>query len=151
MDTITIMDAARPLFEPFAARIEQPDTNRLDIYLPANSLQDVTRLLLDSKFYLSAITGVDVPPAEDREGEIEVLYHFCQWAVVVTLRLRVPYSKPVVDSLCGIIPSATLYERELIEMFGVTVEGTTSTERLLLSDDWPEGVYPLRKSFEVKE
>jgi Ni,Fe-hydrogenase III component G len=42
---------------------------------------------------------------------------------------------------------ATLYERELIEMFGITIEGTPNTDKLLLPDDWPAGVYPLRKEF----
>ncbi len=32
-------------------------------------------------------------------------------------------------------------------MFGITVEGTPVTDKLLLPDDWPDGVYPLRKSF----
>ena len=32
-------------------------------------------------------------------------------------------------------------------MFGMTITGTPNTEKLLLPDDWPDGVYPLRKSF----
>ena len=40
------------------------------------------------------------------------------------------------------------FERELSEMFGVTVVGIPNPERLYLPDDWPEGVYPLRKDFE---
>jgi ech hydrogenase subunit E len=32
-----------------------------------------------------------------------------------------------------------------MEMFGVVVEGTPNTNRLFLPDDWPDGVYPLRK------
>ena len=53
----------------------------------------------------------------------------------------------LVPTICDIIPSATLYERELMELFGVTVEGTPDPARLVLPDEWPEGVYPLRKSF----
>ncbi|NMC80497.1 MAG: hydrogenase large subunit, partial [Chloroflexi bacterium] len=46
-----------------------------------------------------------------------------------------------------LIPSATLYERELMEMMGVQLVGTPSSDRLLLPDEWPENVFPLRKSF----
>jgi len=61
--------------------------------------------------------------------------------------VSVTYHDAKVPSICHIIPSATLYERELMEMFGITVEGTPDTGKLLLPDDWPDGVYPLRKSF----
>jgi Ni,Fe-hydrogenase III component G len=59
----------------------------------------------------------------------------------------VPYSKPQIDSICGIIPSATIYEREVIELFGFNLLNTPNTEKLILPDSWPDGVYPLRKSF----
>jgi Ni,Fe-hydrogenase III component G len=45
------------------------------------------------------------------------------------------------------VPTATLYERELQEMFGFVIEETPVPDRLVLPDDWPAGVYPLRKSF----
>ena len=78
---------------------------------------------------------------------MEVLYQFCEGPAVTTLRVTVPYSKAVIPTVCGIIPSATLYEREIIEMFGITIEGTPNTDKLLLPDDWPDKVYPMRKEF----
>jgi Ni,Fe-hydrogenase III component G len=67
--------------------------------------------------------------------------------VVATLRVTVPYADPRVPSICPIVPTATLYERELQEMFGFVVEETPVPDRFVLPDDWPDGVYPLRKSF----
>jgi Ni,Fe-hydrogenase III component G len=52
-----------------------------------------------------------------------------------------------VPSICGVIPSAGFFERELGEMLGVTVDGIPDASRLFLPDDWPDGVYPLRKEF----
>jgi Ni,Fe-hydrogenase III component G len=78
-----------------------------------------------------------------------VLYHFCQDAAVATLRVPLPREAPVVPSICGLIPSASLFERELMEMFGVVCEGTPDPRRLFLPDDWPDGTYPLRKDFIV--
>ncbi len=103
--------------------------------------------------YLSAITGLDKPAPAPAEGEkpgenhMEVLYQFCEGPAVTTLRLTIPYSKPVIPTVCKFIPSATLYEREIIEMYGITIEGTPNTDKLLLPDDWPDGVYPMRKEF----
>ena len=60
-------------------------------------------------------------PVEDR---LEALYHFVNGAAVATLRVSVPYHDTRLPTICPLIPSATLYERELQEMFGFVVEGT---------------------------
>lgn len=147
MDLPSILTTAQTALTPFSDVFINPEAKRLDIVLPAEKLTAAARALLDLGFYLSAITGMDLPPTDQREGQIELLYHFCKGPAVVTLRVPVPYSLPNAPTLCNLIPSATLYERELIEMFGVHLEGTPSTAKLLLPDDWPDGVYPLRKSF----
>jgi Ni,Fe-hydrogenase III component G len=36
-----------------------------------------------------------------------------------------------------------------MEMFGVVCEGTPDPRRIFLPDDWPQGVYPLRKDYLV--
>jgi Ni,Fe-hydrogenase III component G len=134
-------------------RFEWRDDVRLDVFLPSERLGEAVQLVLESGWkYLSAITGLDVAPLQEegqepREGAIEVLYHFIEKASVLTLRVHVPYIRAAIPTVCDQIPYATLYERELIEMLGVEITGTPSTDRLLLPDDWPDGVYPLRKSF----
>ena len=37
-----------------------------------------------------------------------------------------------------------------MEMFGVTVVDTPNPDRLFLPDEWPAGVYPLRKDFSIE-
>jgi Ni,Fe-hydrogenase III component G len=76
-----------------------------------------------------------------------VLYHFCSGAAIVTLRTHIPREAACVSSICGLVPSAGFFERELSEMLGVTVVDAPAAGRLFLPDDWPEGVYPLRKDF----
>ncbi len=169
MDTSTLLGTARELLTPISTDTASPEENRLDVIIPSADLIRAAEILHNAKWgYLSAITGLDHIPSsvasteerewahigEDQEqtgfgygGSIEVLYHFCDGAAVVTLRVQLPYQYPVVPSICKIIPSATLFERELIEMFGVNVVNTPNIEHLLLPDDWPAGVYPLRKEF----
>jgi NADH:ubiquinone oxidoreductase subunit C len=85
--------------------------------------------------------------ADPMEDKLEALYQFTEGPVVATLRVTVPYTDPRIPTICPIVPTATLYERELQEMFGFVIEGTPVPDRFVLPDDWPEGVYPLRKSF----
>ena len=44
-----------------------------------------------------------------------------------------------------------MYEQELIEVLGVAVIGAPERGRLFLADDWPVGVYPLRKDFQPEQ
>jgi len=38
-------------------------------------------------------------------------------------------------------------EREMRELLGITFEGHPDPRRLLLPDNWPDGVYPLRQDY----
>lgn len=89
-------------------------------------------------------TGMDVG------DELEVLYHFCYDAVglIVNLRVKTPKADGTMQSLTPVIPPAEWIEREMNDLVGITFEGHPRPERLILSDDWPEGVHPLRKDEE---
>lgn len=148
METSELLQSAQTLLLPWTERVETPEEGRADVYMATNKIVQAVQAIVDAGgWHLSAITGLDIPQSGTSDGAIEILYQFCQLAAVVTLRIQVPYGLPEAPSICGVIPSATLYEREMIEMFGVILEGTPVRARLLLSDDWPDWVYPLRKSF----
>ncbi len=142
----TALQTAITLLTPYAKNLSTPIAHRIDVALELDNLLPAIQAMQDAQWgYLSAITGLDHP----QSNEIEVLYHLCSGATVVTLRTRTPRGEAHVPSVCGIIPSATFYERELSEMFGVTVEGTPVTDRLFLPDEWPMDVHPLRKDYVV--
>jgi NADH:ubiquinone oxidoreductase subunit C len=161
MDTQTALDQVASLLAPLDIPTSRPAPDRLEALVRPDDLHVAAATLHFARWgYLSAITGVDLPAPRPKGAggagaatpgavpdQIEVLYHFCDGAAVVTLRVKVPYDQPQVPTLCDIIPSAALYERELEEMFGVVVDGTPLKGPLLLPDDWPAGVHPLRKSF----
>ncbi len=171
MDTTALLAQAEQILQPFGHVITHPAADRLDVTVSPGALEPAVRALSAEPWgYLVSITGLDRPgvaalapdekqwshladaaenPATtaEHEGSIELLYIFCSGAAITTLRTSVRYSLPVVPTICDIIPAATLYERELIEMFGLKIVGTPNQEKLLLPDDWPTGVYPLRKSF----
>lgn len=146
MPTEKAIEIGRELAERWAWRLEtrQPEPTRLDVVLtsPEDLVPFAVALRVQRLGYLAAITGLD--PGPDG-GRIDLLYHFCHGAAVITLRLSVPREGAVVPTLSDIIPSAESSEREIAEMFGVAFDGLRSAGHLYLPDGWPEATYPLRK------
>ncbi len=144
----------KQIIAEFIQSDSKPEENRLDVNISPDNLKVAVQMLVDQHWgYLMTITGMDYPPivdetgSETQEGMIGGLYHFANQSAILTLRVKVPYSNPTLDSICEIIPSATIYEREFMELFGVDLIATPDSSRLVLPDNWPENVYPLRKSF----
>ncbi len=150
MDVETALEQARLMVGEWASEMTTPEPNRLDVYLnkPEDLVPATVGLRVLRLGYLTAITGIDLGP---EAGELEALYHFCTGPAVIALRVRMPRETPSIPTLSDFVPSAEVFERELSEMFGITIIGARNTDRLYLPDDWPEGVYPLRKDFDPQE
>lgn len=68
-----------------------------------------------------------------------------QW---IAISLAVSQDDPVFDSLASSIYSASFFEREIWEMFGIEPKGHPDLRRLHLHEEvWPAGNFPLRKDF----
>lgn len=94
--------------------------------------------------HILTITGVD-------QGKtVEVIYHFDCRPALLNLKINLPKNALRIPTITDIFPGAILYERELMEMFGVKVEGHPDPRRIFLPDDWPDGEYPLRKEWREK-
>lgn len=91
---------------------------------------------------LGTMTGLDL-------GEkFGVIYHlYDSQGLVLNLKVYTPRNDPQVPTLTGLFPGVFLYERELMDLFGIQVEGTPPARRYPLPDDWPAGQYPLRKDW----
>ncbi|MDR1993466.1 MAG: NADH-quinone oxidoreductase subunit C, partial [Nitrososphaerota archaeon] len=99
----------------------------------------------DKKSYLTAITGIDLGV------NIGVLYHICLSEEFITVRVEVPKENAKIETITDLIPGAAFHEREVTDLLGVHVEGHPSPGRLLLSENWPENVFPLRKDVKANE
>ncbi len=145
MTTQERLQQAAELLAPWTKSTATPEDVRLDVVIDAADLGAAVAALHGARWgYLTAITGLDDGPDA---GGLQALYHFIGGAAVVTLRVSLPYDNPTVPSVCGVLASASFFERELAEMFGVTVVDTPNPDRLFLPEDWPDGAYPLRKDY----
>lgn len=86
----------------------------------------------------------------DAGKDLELVYHFAingekGKEINVNVTAATPRNIPEMNTITDIIPGAIYPEREAQEMIGIKIIGIPNSSRLLLADDWPEGVYPLRK------
>ncbi|HEY3290134.1 MAG TPA: NADH-quinone oxidoreductase subunit C, partial [Anaerolineae bacterium] len=94
---------------------------------------------------------LDSGEVQPTSAPLEVLYFYANGPAVVTLRMLIARENATIPSLCGMIPSASWYERELSEMFGIAVVNAPDSNHLFLPDSWPDRVYPLRKDFKIEQ
>jgi len=67
------------------------------------------------------------------------------------LNIEIDPAQASIPSVVDIISGVAWAEREVHDMIGVKPLGHPDPRRLVLPDDWPEGVHPLRKDFKVDE
>jgi len=126
--------------------IEQTVDNRIYLLCEAENSYEVNKFLFEEvplRFVIA--TGVD------SDDCFEVLYHYAydQIGCVVTLKAFIrDRENPSIESIAPFLPGAEWIEREIHDILGIEFKNHPDMRRLILSDDWPEGVYPLRKDAE---
>jgi Ni,Fe-hydrogenase III component G len=151
MNTEEILTLANSIASSWdwATETSRSGTKQLDVKV--KELKELVPIIVALRVkrlgYLSAIVCLDLGP---EANEMEVLYHFCPGDAVIALRVRIPRLNASLPSLCEVIPGAESFERELSEMFGIEMIGLNTPDRLYLPDDWPDGIYPMRKDFDPK-
>jgi len=85
----------------------------------------------------------------DTRSGIEILYHFMFVSEhqLITVKTKVAKPSPEIESIGTFLPAAIWIERELFDILGVTFTNHPDPRRLIMADDWPEGVYPFRRDF----
>lgn len=126
--------------------LQDKSARRVFLEVAPDDVPDACRLMMEqlqARFQIA--TGVDTANA------IEVMYHWAldRLACVVTIRTRLDRSDPEIESIVPFCPAAEWIEREIWELLGVRFRGHPDLRHLLLSDDWPEGKYPLRRDYQA--
>ena len=123
-----------------AGEVRSSEPRHFWVQVPAGELHAAVQALREKL----GITHLTTIIGEDMRDHFLLSYPFAS-EVVVILLVRVDRDKAEVPSLSPILPGALVYERELHEILGIVPVGHPDLRRQILPEDWPEGVYPLRK------
>ncbi len=88
----------------------------------------------------------------EMEANFEILYHFMfeneaspLYGVLASVRVLLDKQRPAVDSITSGVPAAAWIEREMHELLGIEFRNHPDMRPLLLPEDWPKDVHPLRR------
>jgi len=142
----TLANEVREAFKEKVLETKIPRLRRLFVSISPDAYKDLARFLVEKAGvgHLSTIVG------EDTGKTIDVMPQFFGRGVEVTLRVSLSREKPTIDTIGDIRAAGYVYEREIHDLLGVEFTGHPNLEKLVLPDEWPEGVYPLRKEFKTK-
>ncbi len=145
MDAIARIETdLRSRFGPDIKGLVSPSPGRLFVDVDRRALRGAAKALVGlGARYLVGIGYDEIA----RNGTLGLIHTFAFDAdhVGVALRTSAPAADPVFDSITPDIPSAGWSEREYQDLLGLTFAGHPKPKRLILADDWPAGIYPLRK------
>jgi len=123
--------------------IEQKADNRIFLLCEADNAYAANKFLFEDvplRFVIA--TGID------SDDCFEVLYHYSydETGCMITLKAFIrDRENPAIESIAPFLPGAEWIEREIHDILGIDFINHPDMRRLILADDWPEGVYPLRK------
>ena len=86
-------------------------------------------------------------------GSFAIYYAFAvkNAGTILILKTYVPEDAAILPSLSCEIPAASLFEREIADLYGISFEGHPDQRGLVFHGNWPEDVHPLRKEFKANE
>lgn len=144
---MTQNDIMQDLVKKFSfleGKIRAPRARRIFIDDITANFDEVFDYAIDKLEFsiLCTITGLD-------EGDkITFIYHIARVdGNILSIKKSSPKSNPVIKTITPRFFGADIYERELMDLLGVRVEGLPKGNRYPLPDDWPKDEYPLRKDW----
>lgn len=138
-------------FPDILDNVQEDVKNQFVVSITREALPSVVKYAvkqLGARFVISVATDM-----RDRTGDFRVSYilAFDEQKRFLVLQAAAPFSDLKVGSITPEVPAANWSEREAYDLLGVVPLGHPDPRRLILPDDFPEGVHPLRKEFAYNE
>ncbi len=117
------------------------------IRVPVAQFREICKFIKSDKEFLmdfpNHMTAVDYI----KEGQFELLYYFYSTKnkKSLVLKIQVPRTAPVIDSVTDLWNGFDFQEREVFDLMGITFTGHPYLKRIMMWDGFPG--HPLRKDY----
>jgi Ni,Fe-hydrogenase III large subunit/Ni,Fe-hydrogenase III component G len=130
---------------------ETPSTTRCYVTVSPDRVADAAGFLYEKLGARYLVSGGTDRRAQDGTFLISHFFALDLARIYLALHAKVDGNDPRLPSIVPRVPAANWGEREVYDMVGVECVGHPDPRRLVLSDDWPEGVFPMRADFSYDE
>ncbi|AET66931.1 Ni,Fe-hydrogenase III large subunit [Desulfosporosinus orientis DSM 765] len=128
--------------------ISKAHVNELHLEINKGDILILAERFEEWDFPLIQITATD---ERGIHGYFRLFYTFANdhenYLIIVTF--PVTEAEPSFPSITNRVPAAHWYEREIKDLFGLDPVGHPDKRCLAVHEDWPEGLFPLRKDFDA--
>lgn len=134
--------------EKFSGALEVIETKQAEPYfvIKAEDVVLFSRFLHDdSNLQLTFLMNMAAVHTGER---YEMVYNICSYQKKhrIFFKIILDGENPRIDSVISVWKAANWYEREVWELYGISVNGHPNLTRFLLPDDWDEG-FPMRRGW----
>jgi Ni,Fe-hydrogenase III large subunit/Ni,Fe-hydrogenase III component G len=140
-----IKNTIRSRLGPALLAVNEPVAGKLYLEVEPRVLVDTARWVQDDLKGRFVITAATDRRATDGKFAVTHFFSLDPQKIFLALTTRVPEGQEEVASITPVVPAANWAERECQDLIGVKMVGHPDPRRLVVADDWPEGLYPLRK------
>ncbi|MEK7288327.1 MAG: NADH-quinone oxidoreductase subunit C [Elusimicrobiota bacterium] len=113
---------------------------------PKDLAQACANFFVSQGARLASVVATDDRKADGSFG-LRYIFSLDSSSRFIILETKIPATEPRFFSVTPHIPAAHGFEREIWEFFGLVPQGHPDFKRLLLHEDWPYDIFPLRKDF----
>jgi Ni,Fe-hydrogenase III large subunit/Ni,Fe-hydrogenase III component G len=123
---------------------ESPRSNRFFLDIKKDKIKEISNgiIALGARYLVSV--GYDNTIREPNLGLVHT-FAFDKDNIILGLRAKAPVDNPEFDSITNDIPNAGWSEREYMDLLGMKFRNHPKPKKLVLADDWPAGIHPLRR------
>lgn len=147
MDKSKLTDQITAQFKDAVVDYCQPKQNKLYVTVKTSGLVEAARYLFHD-LGARLITSVGTDKREIAGCfEVSFLFSLDSEGIMISLKVLVDPENPRIPTLTSVIPGADWCEREIKDLLGIIPEGHPNPRKLILADDWPDDLYPMRKDF----
>ena len=128
-------------------KAEEKVSNQVFVTIVPDALMPVVCFLnqaLSARFLINAATD---RREQDGRYTVSYIFSFDREKIFLCIQVAVDSTDPNIGSITPIIAGANWSERETRDLVGINLRGHPDPRRLVLADDWPQELYPLRKDF----
>ena len=128
--------------------LQEQVKNQFLVTLPREELPTVTKYLINqigARFVISVATDMR---EKTNDFALSYILAFDKDKKFLILQSHIPTDDLKAGSITPEVPAANWSEREAYDMLGIVPVGHPDPRRLILPDDFPNDVHPLRREFE---